>query len=341
MLMPARNRRSIQGRVFRDANINGGYNEGEAGLANITVELSNGQKTVTDSEGRYRFTGLGQRAYRLSVSLAQFKEPVRVTTPIDVPVDLVENAKTEVDFGVVNFARVTGNVYNDYLMRQQREMDANGIRDVALVLEGTVKLTTKAGGTGDYDFGNVPPGDYRLSLDADSIPANYAAATESVPVHVEPVSTVVADIPVRAFRSIAGRVMLRVARSDAAGKHVGQDGNGNGRSGNGKIKISDQPKQENGKESVPVALMPLVGVKLTAANATAITDADGKFLLRDLPAGEFTLSVVPDHPLPANLKAPSGTVRLTKEPQQIHGATIVISSPELAQYLVPEAAKKE
>jgi hypothetical protein len=87
--------------------------------------------------------------------------------------------------------------------------------------------------------------------------------------------------------------------------------------------------------------MPLVGVKLTAANATAITDADGKFLLRDLPAGEFTLIVVPDHPLPANLKAPSGTVRLTKEPQQIQGATIVISSPELAQYLVPEAAKKE
>jgi hypothetical protein len=82
--------------------------------------------------------------------------------------------------------------------------------------------------------------------------------------------------------------------------------------------------------------VPLAGVQLTAGHTTAITDGEGRFLLRDLPAGEFTLSVVPNRPLPENLKAPSGTVRLTKEPQQIQGASIVISSPELAKYLVPE-----
>jgi hypothetical protein len=342
LLLPTRSHRQIQGRVFRDSNINGTYNDGEPGIPNITVELSNGQKTVTDGEGRYRFTGLGQNVYRIGISLAQFKDAVRVTTPADLSLDLAESAKPEVDFGVVNFARVIGNIYNDYLMRSQRELDANGIRDARLVLDGPVKLTTKANGTGDYDFDNVPPGDYQLSLETDSLPPNYAVAVEAIPVHVEPVSTVLKDIPVRAFRSIAGRVLLKIKQSDAAGKNIGQDGNGrsgNGRSGNGKIKISDVLKPENGKDSDPFVLVPLAGVQLSADHQSAITDADGKFLLRDLPAGEFTLTVVPNRPLPENLKAPAGIVRLTKEPQQIQGATIVISSAELAKYLVPEEKK--
>jgi hypothetical protein len=340
LLLPTRNRRQIQGRVFRDSNINGTYNDGEPGLANIAVELSNGQTAVTDAEGLYRFSGLGQNVYRIEVRLSQFKDAVRVTTPAELSVDLIKSAKLEVDFGVVNFARVIGNVYNDYLMRAQRELDANGVRDVGLVLEGPVKLTTKANGTGDFDFDNVPPGEYRLSLETASLPANYAAAAESAIVHVVPVSTLVKDIPVRAFRSIAGRVLLKVKKDDSAAK-PGQDGNGNGPNGNGRIKIIESPKPENGKDPSSFALVPLAGVQLAVGQQTCVTDGEGRFLLRDLPAGEFTLSVVPNRPLPEHLKAPAGIVKLTNEPQQIQGATIVISSSELAKYLVPEAAKQK
>jgi len=43
--------------------------------------------------------------------------------------------------------------------------------------------------------------------------------------------------------------------------------------------------------------------------------------------------------LPAGMKVPLGQVKMPAEPIQVQGATIVISNPDLAPYLV-DAAKK-
>jgi hypothetical protein len=66
----------------------------------------------------------------------------------------------------------------------------------------------------------------------------------------------------------------------------------------------------------------------------AKTDENGKFLLRDLPAGDLTVTVVPVKTVPDEMKIPSGQVRLPAEPIQVQGATIVISNPDLIPYLL-------
>ena len=81
-------------------------------------------------------------------------------------------------------------------------------------------------------------------------------------------------------------------------------------------------------------LVPLAGVQITAGYGIAKTDENGNFLLRDLPAGELTVTLVPQKDLPAGMKIPAGQVKMPAEPIQVQGATIVISNPQMTPYLL-------
>src|SRR5579864_7287009 len=303
-ILPAlRGGRLIQGRVFRDNNFNGVFNAGEEGLVGIRVELDQGEIAVTDEQGRYRFTGVGGGEHRLSLNLSQFPGPVRMTTRNEVGLDMIRENTAVVDFGVVDFARLMGTVFSDLRFEGKKQLDSRGLGNVHLILDdGRRKRTIIAESNGEYEVHDIPPGVYALSVDPATLPANYVVPKESFVVRVSPVSTVVQDIPTRALRSIAGRVLLKSA------------GDGNG------------------------ALVPIAGVQITAGSGIVTTDENGNFLLRDLPAGELTISLVPLRPLPDGMKVPTGVVRMPADPVEIQGATIVISSPDLVPYLVGKSA---
>ena len=65
----------------------------------------------------------------------------------------------------------------------------------------------------------------------------------------------------------------------------------------------------------------------------AVTAVDGSFVIRNLPAGELFLNIIPNRPLPEGLTAPAGKFKFPREPIHVEEATIVISNPELPQYL--------
>jgi hypothetical protein len=72
---------------------------------------------------------------------------------------------------------------------------------------------------------------------------------------------------------------------------------------------------------------------LRIGDSTATTGSDGSFVVRNLPGGELPFSIVPYRNLPEGLTAPTGKVKMPREPIQIEDATIVISNPDLPQYL--------
>ncbi|HEX7959181.1 MAG TPA: SdrD B-like domain-containing protein, partial [Terriglobales bacterium] len=304
----------IRGIVFRDANVNGSYNPGEPGIPNVLIRLEDGRTTVTDENGRFTFSGLARRPYKLGIELAQFKNPVRLTT--SAMFTAVPGNGNEVDFGIVDFSRVTGVAYNDYLLTAKKQPDANGIKDVELILKGngTVwKAKTDSGG--EYEIDNVPAGLYDLSINRTSLPADHVSSGTSYSVEVGPTQTVVADIPVRALRSVSGRVLFRAKPSAEP-------------TTNSRAKNAIQPARE-------VDPIPLSGVILAIGNITARTDADGSFVLRELPGGPLVLTLVPQSGIPDSVKLPSWPITLPHEPFKAEGINITISNPDLVQYLVP------
>ncbi len=348
--------RIIEGRVFRDSNLNGVFNSGERGYAGIRVDLDNGDSVETDEQGRFKFGNVGGGEHRVSISLVQFPGPVRMTTRNDVEVDLIRQRIAVINFGVVDFARLMGNVFNDLRFLDKRQPDCKGIPDVHLVLDdGRQRRTIVVESNGDYEIEDVAPGDYRLMADASTLPANYALPRESFMVHVAPVSTVVQDIPIRALRSISGRVFLKVlvdkaappADQDklkfggmpAAGARSQRGGQG-GKAGQAGGQTSHTGQQAAGNQSSPEEynLVPLAGVQLDAGYGIVKTDEKGNFLLRDLPAGDVTVKIVPARPVPSGLKVPSGAVHMPSEPIQVQNATIIISNPDLVPYLVSKTA---
>lgn len=321
-LMPGHHERMIEGRVFRDNNIDGRFNAWESGLGGIQVQLENGQSVMTDHDGRYKFNGVSAGQHTVSVALAQFRGPVRMTTQNAVDVDMIQHRSVVVNFGVVDFSRVMGNVFNDLRADGKRQPDSTGMQGIHLILDdGKEQRSVTTEGSGDYEAEDVPPGDYKLIVDTDSIPANYTVPTVTFSLHVSPVATVVADVPVQALRSISGRVVLKMATNPVSSNAIAS-------------------RNKGSRESSEVKLVPLANIQLSAGTAITRTDSDGNFLLRNLPAGDLKVSVVPIKSLPDGLQAPSGPVHMPDGPVQVQGAIIVISNPQLLGYLTEELAQK-
>ena len=329
-VLPARRWHTIQGHVYRDTNANGAFNEGEPGIAGLRVELDNGRTAVTDAQGRYEFARVLSGHHTVRLPLEQFTHTVRVTTPTLFDLELLDRKTVVTDFGLVDFARLMGTVYNDYTMSGSHKMDAPGLRDVQLVLQGAnLHRVTSADSAGEFEFDDLPAGDYTLTVDSATVPPNFMVPPDSMPVRLGPTSTMVCDVPLRALRSVSGHVYLKVELGDEP----------NPRQKKARLQRTTQPtmqpSQPNGG-SASTVLKPVAGIRIVAGESAATTDADGSFVLRQMPAGDVEVRLVAVSDMPPGMNAPSGHVQMPRDPLSVEGATIVISNPELLRYLIPQ-----
>jgi SdrD B-like domain len=308
-VLPARRWHTIRGRVYRDLN---------------------GRVAETDGQGRYEFQRVSSGRHTVQLPLGQFTHPVRVTTATNVDVELIERRTVEIDFGIVDFARLMGTVYNDYAMNGSRRMDAPGLRGVQLVLQGgTLRRTATADSAGEFEFEDLPAGEYILTVDSATVPPNFSVPPDSMHLQVGPTTTVVCDVPLRALRSISGHVYLKTdTRSiqTSPEKTV-------------QFKPAKQARMRREPAEITSAafvLKPIAGIRIMAGESVAITDRDGSFTLRQLPAGDVEVGIVPASNLPTGMNTPSGRVQMPRDPLSVEGASIVITNPKLLKYLVEE-----
>ncbi|MEZ5145347.1 MAG: SdrD B-like domain-containing protein [Acidimicrobiales bacterium] len=175
---------SIGDRVWDDTNGNGSQDPGEPGLSGVSVKLvrdldgdgvfeTTVATTTTDATGTYGFSDLPPGSYRVVVTPPSGFDP---TTPPVIPVALsAGQVVTDADVGLTSTPVATGSIGD----RVWSDTDRDGVQDpgepglngvtVTLLRDGdgdgvyeTTVATTTTAGDGNYLFGKVVPGSYRV-----------------------------------------------------------------------------------------------------------------------------------------------------------------------------------
>jgi len=214
-------------------------------MPEVEVMLDERRRTLTRTDGSYVFPNVPRGKHRIAVTF-QSRRPFFFTTSSTVEVD--ESAT--VNFGIgYSLSGLMGQVLNDA---------GQGVAGVTVAIRSAGSGWTAAtGADGSFFVSSLIAGEYDVKVDEDSLPAGYSAESLAGPerVTVGASSPGKAAITVRAYRSIAGRVLTYDPR---LGRYV------------------------------PVAGVQVI---LREPGLAIVTDLMGRYLFRDLPAGAYTISV--------------------------------------------------
>ena len=244
---------SVEGAVFVDLNGNGQRDPGEPGLPNVRVQLDGGRSVMTDAEGRYEFTGLKEGTYDIAVDRSNLPPTLRLASASPVTVRMPKGAR-QVSFAFAGTGAIQGVVFNDLVLSGRFSGNEPGIA-AEVVLEGPGTRRT-LGVNGAFALGGLAPGRYHLRVDPLSLPPAHVIARPDVELEIAAGDVKTAQFPVVALRAL----QVFTCR----GRHAG-------------------PCED---DDVPAA-----GVRVTIGGIAVTTDARGRALVRQLPAGQLPVTV--------------------------------------------------
>ncbi|HNW58431.1 MAG TPA: SdrD B-like domain-containing protein [bacterium] len=310
----------IGDRVWIDSNNNGLQDNNEAGLANVTVHLLSGvdqtlvQSDLTSAEGAFQFKDMPSGAYLVEFVLPEgfaFSKPDQgaddaLDSDADqvygkTPAFFVLNGGTYAiwDAGVVPYTppqksniRIGDRVWNDSNRNGLQDEGEVGMPGITVNLlsgaDASLVLTDQTDADGLYLFQDMAPGSYILqvvqpadfnytqiqqgsdpALDSDIIPASGQSAPFSVVSNTDYLTMDAGFIP-----------FLPPVRSNITiGDRIWNDVNHNG----------VQDEGEAGLPGLYIHLLSGLDESLVLADTT---DADGRYLFKDVAPGSYILQVV-------------------------------------------------
>lgn len=265
----------ITGLVYRDLDASGSYDPlVDTVYPDLPLALSDSSGAIvrtltTDGEGKYKFAGLSNGDYTVTVDPADLPDGWASVPWFRLRTMEPMSTYYAVDFAVQPPAEgVVGLVYADYDFSQTFEPESEmGLPGIALTLtslaDGSVRTATTGAG-GNYSFSNLPPGTYTAAVDAALLAPGYNAPNP-VNVTVTSFGTVSADFPLF-LNGLSGLVF----RSND-------------------YNATYDPPGDVPYGSVLVGLLDSSG----AIVATTVTAADGTYQFRGLAADTYTVGVAP------------------------------------------------
>ena len=304
------NNTAVGNYVWLDEDGDGDQDVGEAGIADVVVELLNStgsiiQTTQTDTEGGYLFRGIGAGTYTVRVNTSSLAVGLNnQTADPDVDMDsehtftlVLGDEKLDIDFGY-NWATATATnspiathtgaigdrIWLDVNNNGLQEPEEAGIQNVSVQLFSDPDLdgiytnlesTTTSNAQGYYVFDGISVGAYVVKIDSTSLPSGINMIPSGDPDGDGTNTT-------EPFVLAPGDVYVNLdfgypPSSDPAdvGNLVFIDANANGMFDSG----------EAGIAGVTVALIDNTGAIL----ATAYTDAAGNYTFPDINDGMYTV----------------------------------------------------
>lgn len=197
----------LSGMVFQDANGDGQRQVDESGLPKVTVKAGADRKAVTDPGGRFYLGTIRGKRTEVAVDLTTTPQGYVPTSPSSIEVDLTAPSRRPLTFGFV--------VQSELRVRVFVDANGNGHYDATDVPLEHIRLSLTDGQTVTTDRAGwayvraIRPGAYTVTLLVSDLAAGYVPLTASSQARtVEEGQAAVVDFPIRAERSIGGRVYL-------------------------------------------------------------------------------------------------------------------------------------
>jgi len=344
--------RSVLGdRVWYDNNGNGIQESNEPGVSNVKVELQDADGRVigfrtTGGDGSFRFGYIPSGDYILAFDLSTLPAGYIVTisrqggdADYDSDVDPTtgetpllhlnpEQINTSIDMGVVQpqpRSTIGDLIWFDNNGNGIRDAGEPGVTNVVVNLLdpiGFVLATTTSNTSGEYQFTNIYPGNYKLTFDLTSLPVGYIptlakqGADDNVDSDADSVTgaTAIFNLAPGIAYNLLDLGIVQSPELPKLGDRVWFDLNSNG-------------LQEPGENGAPN-----IGVKLLDASnnvvATQATDGNGGYLFSNITPGlykvQFDLAT-----LPAGYNATTANVAYDisrdSDPNPVTGVTPLIN----------------
>ncbi len=189
---PVTGNSSVGDTVYNDINGNRQQDSNEPGIPNVTLNLTlpgndgilgndddTTRTTTTNGTGNYIFNNLPAGNFRVSlITPDDFSEITTGNPQVDVTLQ-ANQSRTDVDFGLRNPVAGNGSigdtVYNDLNGNAQQDANEPGIANVTVNLRfpgndgilgnaDDTTQTTNTNGSGNYNFNELPAGNYRVTV---------------------------------------------------------------------------------------------------------------------------------------------------------------------------------
>lgn len=274
---------TVNGVIWDDANGDAFLSDGENGLADVVVVLSqNGAvvQTVRSGEnGVYQFADVLAGDYVVSVDLNTLRAGFAATYDLDGGLDnqTAIQAENGVDINGVDFGfKAEANGVIDGLVWADANQDGlysdgeSAFADVAVVLTDAngAEIHTSTNATGAFRFENLAIGTYTVYVDGANVPAGYAAVNgDSVTVELAEATaaeSVSFAFAAEATASISGFIWLELNNYGVYDSH------------------------ESGFKGLTVALLDANGATVDSVTL----GADGVYTFSELLPGQYTVSIV-------------------------------------------------
>jgi protocatechuate 3,4-dioxygenase beta subunit len=297
---------SIGDRVWFDANANGKQDDGEHGIAGLTIKLLDGSNNVvatdtTDSDGNYLFDNLAPGSYTV-----QFSKPTGYDytvadagTDDDIDSDADGSGRSpvivlgagedrlDVDAGLLGTLCLGDRVWKDLDKDGLQDNCEPGVAGVAVHLldkDGNVLADTVTDKNGYYKFTNLAPGDYGVDFDA---PAGYGFTKQFADSRYKQydsnvdVNTGVATVTLASNDSTIDAGLIGALK---IGDTVWLDSDGDGK--------YEPEVGEKGIKGVRVYMIgDTNGDGRADVSASTVTDADGHYQFIGLTPGTYQVSL--------------------------------------------------
>jgi hypothetical protein len=281
---------AIGDRVWYDLNGNGNQEPDEVGINGVTVELLDGagnvvNSTVTSGNGGYSFAGLFAGTYTVRIAAATLPGGAVETFDLDgtgtantaaVALAAGQNLTTA-DFGYRGTASLGDRVWLDLNNNAAQDSGEAGINGVAVELldsAGNVLTSSSTAGDGIYGFANLLAGSYTVRVVTATLPAGLVEtfdADGTATANTTAVTLAAGDS--RTDVDFGYRGVLQF------GDRVWFDYDGNG------IQDTGEP----GITGVVITLKNSAGMPI----ATTTTGTNGNYTFTNLPAGTYSVNIVP------------------------------------------------